>query len=124
MRKSPRRTRVAVVGTGFIGRVHVESLRRLGNVEVAAVAGSTEARAQIFADELNIEWAAGSYAELLADPEIHAVHICTPNSLHFEQTMAAFAAGKHVVCEKPLAANTDEASRMLSAAKDRGLRHC
>jgi len=113
-----------VVGTGFIARVHVESLRRLGNIEVAGVASSSEERAQAFADELNIEWAASDYRELLDDPGIRAVHICTPNSMHFEQTMAAFSAGKHVVCEKPLAASTDEASRMLAAAKDSGLLHC
>ena len=124
MRKSKPKIKVGVVGTGFIGRVHVESLRRLGNVEVAGVAGSSEERAQRFADELNIEWAAGDYRELLEDPGIQAIHICTPNSLHFEQTMAAFSAGKHVVCEKPLAANIDEAKQMLAAANDSGLLHC
>ena len=109
---------------GFISRVHVESLRRLGNVEVAGVAGSGEERAQRFADEHSIEWAAGDYRELLEDPGIQAVHICTPNSLHFDQTMSALSAGKHVVCEKPLAANIDEAKQMLAAASDSGLLHC
>ncbi len=113
-----------MIGTGFIGRVHVESLRRLGNVEVVGVAGSSEQRAQTFADELEIDWAARNYTELLEDPAIQTIHVCTPNSLHFEQTMHALAAGKHVVCEKPLAATSDEAARMLAAAQASGLRHC
>lgn len=123
MRKTRTRIRVGVVGTGFIARVHVESLRRLGNIEVAGVAGSSEERARRFADELNIDWAAADYRELLDDPGIRAIHICTPNSLHLEQTLAAFAAGKHVVCEKPLAANPEEAARMLVAARNSGLLH-
>jgi predicted dehydrogenase len=124
MRKERKKIKVAVLGTGFIGRVHVESLRRLGNVEVVGVAGSREDRAQQFADELNIDWAVGDYRELLEDREIQAVHICTPNSLHFEQTMNCFAAGKHVVCEKPLAASVDEADMMIASAAEKGLLHC
>jgi predicted dehydrogenase len=124
MHKPRQNIKVAVVGTGFIGRVHVESLRRLGNVEVVGVAGSNEQRAQTFADELNIEWAVGDYREFLQDKRIQAIHICTPNSLHFEQTMAALSAGKHVICEKPLAGNIGEARQMLTAAKNYGLLHC
>ena len=64
MRKKIEKIKVAVFGTGFIGRVHVESLRRLGNIDVVAVAGSSEQRAQKFADEMNIEWATGDYREI------------------------------------------------------------
>lgn len=124
MHKNRKRIKAAVLGTGFIGRVHVESLRRLGNVEVVAVAGSSEERAQECADQMNIEWAVGDYRELLTDPEIEVIHICTPNSLHYEQTMASFQAGKHVVCEKPLAATAEEAQAMLDAARESGLLHC
>jgi predicted dehydrogenase len=124
MRRKKDTTKVAVFGTGFIGRVHVESLRRLGNVEVVAVAGSNEQRAQALADDMNIEWAVGDYREILEDPQIEVVHICTPNRLHYEQTMASFAAGKHVVCEKPLAATAEEARGMLDAATKAGLLHC
>ena len=116
--------RVAVAGTGFIARVHVEALRRLGNIEVAAVSGSSEARAQAFATELNIAGAAANYEQLLDDPTIGAVHICSPNSLHFSQTMLALGAGKHVVCEKPLASTAHEARQMAEAAQASGLRHC
>jgi predicted dehydrogenase len=124
MRKKIEKIKVAVFGTGFIGRVHVESLRRLGNIDVVAVAGSSEQRAQKFADEMNIEWASGDYREVLKDPAIRSVHICTPNSLHFEQTMAAFDAGKHVVCEKPLTPGLNQAKKMLAKATRLRLLHC
>jgi predicted dehydrogenase len=65
-----KRIKVAIFGTGFMGRVHTEALRRLGNVEVVAVAGSSKARAQKFADEVFIDRAAGDYRELLSDPQI------------------------------------------------------
>ena len=118
MPKKIEKIKVAVFGTGFIGHVHVESLRRLGNIDVVAVAGSSEQRAQKFADEMNVEWATGDYREVLRDPEIRSVHICTPNSLHFEQTMAAFDAGKHVVCEKPLTPGLIRRKRCLQRPQD------
>ena len=90
--------KVAIFGTGFMGRVHTESLRRLGNVDVVAVAGSSKERALKFADEVGIECATGDYRELLEDPEIRAVHICSPNELHYEMTMRSLERGKHVMC--------------------------
>src|SRR3954470_1746963 len=109
-----KRIKVAVFGTGFMGRVHTEALRRLGNMEVVAVAGSSDARARKFADEVSIERSTGDYRELLTDAAIEAVHVCSPNSLHFEQAMAAMDAGKHVMCEKPLASTVDEGRTMLA----------
>jgi predicted dehydrogenase len=103
-----KRIKVAVIGTGFMGRVHTEALRRLGNIEVVAVAGSSFEHARNFADEIYIDTAVGDYRELLSHQEIDAVHICSPNSLHFEQAMAAMAAGKHVLCEKPLASSVQD----------------
>jgi predicted dehydrogenase len=119
-----KRIKVAIFGTGFMGRVHTEALRRLGNVEVTGIAGSSMERARKFADEVSIERAAGDYRELLTDPNIDAVHICTPNALHFEQTMASLAAGKHVLCEKPLASSVEEGLQMLALAKEKDLAHC
>jgi len=116
-----KRIKVAVFGTGFMGRVHTEALRRLGNVEVVAVAGSSDARARKFADEVSIERSTGDYRELLTDPQIEAVHVCSPNSLHFEQAMAAMDAGKHVMCEKPLASTVDEGRTMLAKAKEKNV---
>ena len=119
-----KKIKVAIFGTGFMGRVHIESLRRLGNVEVIGVAGSTAERARKFADEVGIEWSTGDYRELLDGPEIDAVHICSPNALHYEMTMRSLERGKHVVCEKPLASTIDEANEMIELAKSKGLANC
>jgi predicted dehydrogenase len=107
-----------------MGRVHTEALRRLGNVEVAGVAGRTAEAARKFADALGIERATGDYHELLRDPEISAVHICTPNALHFPMAAAALEAGKHVMCEKPLASSVGEAEKMITLAKEKKLANC
>jgi predicted dehydrogenase len=119
-----KKIKVAIFGTGFMGRVHTESLRRLGNVEVVGIAGSTTERARKFADEVGIEWATGDYRELLEDPDIRAVHICSPNELHYEMTMRSLERGKHVMCEKPLASTIDEAHDMIELAKSTGLANC
>jgi len=107
-----------------MGRVHTEGVRRLGNVEVAGIAASSAAKARAFADELSVTGSAGDYREFLADPSIDAVHICTPNALHFPMAKAALEAGKHVLCEKPLALSTAEASEMVRLAKEKNLANC
>ncbi len=99
--------RAGVLGTGFIGAVHVEALRRIG-VDVAGVVSSTK----------------GSYEELLADDGVGVIHVTTPNSLHYPQAKAALAAGKHVVCEKPLATTSAESAELLELARASGLVHC
>ena len=119
-----KKIRVGIFGTGFMGRVHTEALRRLGNVEVVGVAGSSKERARKFADEVSIEWATGDYRDLIADPQIDAVHVCSPNDLHFEQTMNSLDAGKHVVCEKPLASSVEDGTKMLQKAQAKELIHC
>ena len=98
-----KKIRTVIFGTGFMGRVHTEGVRRLGNVEVAGIAARTTDQARRFADELSIPRATGDYRDFLSDPDIDAVHVCTPNSLHFPMAKAALEAGKHVLCEKPLA---------------------
>lgn len=115
---------VAMLGTGFMGKVHTEGVRRLGNVEVVAVAGSSEARAQAFAESCSIPRATGDYQALLADPGIDAVHILTPNALHHPMAKAALAAGKHVLCEKPLTMTSAEARDLLETAESKKLAHC
>lgn len=119
-----RKIKAAVFGTGFVGRVHVEGIRRQPNVEVVAIAESNDELAKRFAGEMGIERAAGDYHTLLADKEIDAVHICTPNALHGPMTKAALEAGKHVVCEKPLAMSAAEAAEMLQLARSKNLAHC
>ncbi len=116
--------KAAVFGTGFIGKVHVEAVRRLGNVEVVAVAASGDDKARRFADEVHVPGSSGDYREILADPGIDAVHICTPNWLHFPMAKAAMEAGKHVLCEKPLALTSVEGAEMVRMAKERDLVNC
>src|SRR5882757_1225910 len=116
--------RIAVFGTGFMGRVHTEAVRRLGNVEVVGVAGSSLERARAFAAQTGIEQASGDYQAFLADPGIEAVHILTPNDLHFPMAKAALLAGKHVVCEKPLATSVAEGEELVALAKRTGLANC
>jgi predicted dehydrogenase len=116
--------KVAIFGIGFMGRVHTEALRRLGNVEVIGVAGRTAEAARKFADNLGIERSTGNYQDLLADADISAVHICAPNDLHYDMANAAMQAGKHVLCEKPLASSVAEASSMIALAKQKGLANC
>ncbi|MFO7571623.1 MAG: Gfo/Idh/MocA family oxidoreductase [Gaiellaceae bacterium] len=111
--------RAGVVGTGFIGVVHVDALRRLG-VEVLGVAGSSPERAAA----KGIAPAYDSYEALLADDRIDVVHVTTPNHLHFPQVKSALAAGKHVVCEKPLAVSSAESAELVELAEHAGRVNC
>lgn len=115
--------RVAVIGTGFVGRVHVENIRRQTGAELAAIADQTAELAADFGRTLGIGRTTGDYRELLADPGIDAVHICTPNQTHFSIAADALEAGKHVICEKPLAMSAEEASRLVDLARSKGVVH-
>ncbi len=119
-----RKLKAAVFGTGFVGRIHVEGVRRLGTVEVAAIAASDPAKARQFADEVGVSRSSGDYRELLSDPAIDAIHICTPNHLHFPMAKAAMEAGKHVLCEKPLALTSVQAQKLVRLARERNLVNC
>jgi len=110
----------AVIGTGFIGTVHVEELRRIG-VNVRGVLGSTPERGAARAEALSVNHAYGSLDEMLADPSVHVVHVTSPNNLHVPQASAILAAGKHVVCEKPLAMTADESAGLVTQAEASGL---
>ena len=88
---------------------------------VEAIASRTQSKAAAAADELGIPKAYGSYEALLADPAIEAVYIPLPNHLHLEWTLAAAAAGKHVLCEKPLALTSADARRMIDASNHAGV---
>ncbi len=110
-------------GTGFMGIVHTEAIRRLGNVEVVAVAGSSDAKAKAFAEQMYIDRFTGDWESLAKDPGIDAVHICTPNVLHHPMAKAALENGKHVLCEKPLTMNSAEAKELLTLAEAKGVVH-
>ena len=109
----------AVIGTGFIGTVHVEQLRRIG-VQVRGVLGSTPERGAARADALGVRHAYGSLNEILADSEVDVVHVTSPNHLHVAQASAILAAGKHVVCEKPLAMTAAESAGLVRQADAAG----
>jgi len=110
----------AVVGTGFIGPVHVEALQRLG-VRVTGILGSSPEKSRVAADRLGLPKGYGSFEELLDDDAAQVVHITTPNRFHFEQASAALRAGKHVMCEKPLAMNSEESAALVELAQKTGL---
>src|SRR5260221_9368373 len=110
----------AVVGTGFIGAVHIDSIRRLA-VNIAGIVGSSADRAMSKAREFGVRHAYASYDEMLADPSVDVVHITSPNDEHPAQAEAALKAGKHVICEKPLALTSAETDRLRTVAGDSGL---
>jgi predicted dehydrogenase len=112
--------KVGVVGTGFIGPAHIEALRRLPNVEVAALCEVTQELAEQKAAQLGIE-RAYTFDELLKQDDIQVVHVCTPNFLHYSQSKAVLEAGKHCVCEKPLAKDLHEAEELVELAAKTGL---
>lgn len=111
---------VAIVGTGFMGPAHAEGLRRLG-INVAGILGSSVEKSRRAAEDLGIPKAYGDLAELLADGEIEAVHITSPNRHHFEQASQTLQAGKHVHCEKPLAMTSAESGALVKLASESGL---
>lgn len=113
--------RAAVVGVGFIGAVHIEQLRRLGNVEVVAV--SDFAGAQEKAEAHFVPKGYNDYKEMLDKEKLDCIHICTPNNTHFDIAMYAMERGVNVVCEKPMTCTADEAAKLAACAKKKGLIH-
>ena len=114
---------MGLVGPGFVGAHHIDAVRRLGFVEVVAIAASSETSARKKADALGVAKAYGSYEALVADPDVHVVHNTTPNYLHVPVILAALARRKHVVSDKPLAMTAGDARRLLDAASDAGVVH-
>jgi xylose dehydrogenase (NAD/NADP) len=114
--------RIGILGTAKIARSFTQGVRPSKTVTVAAVASRDIGKAQRFAADSGIDRHFGSYESLLADREIDAVYIPLPNSLHAEWTIRAARAGKHVLCEKPLAASAAEAHAMFDAARRHGVR--
>ena len=108
--------RAAVIGAGFVGRAHIESLRRQG-IPVLGILGSSPERAAEAADTLRLERSYRSLDELAGDQEVDAVHVCTPNYLHAEQTSTLLRSGKHVMCEKPLAMNARESAELVELVR-------
>lgn len=112
--------RAGVVGVGFIGVAHVEALRRLG-VEVVGVVGSTPERARAKAEASGLPEVYDSVEALAADPGIDVIHVASPNHAHADQVRIALHAGKHVVCEKPLALDSADTADLVQRAAESGL---
>ena len=111
-----RTFKTAVFGTGFVGRVHLEGIRRLGYVQVYAIGEPQIEKANQLASEFGVEKTDADYRRILEDPAVDAVHVCTPNFMHFPIAKDALAAGKHVICEKPLATSVAEAKELVALA--------
>ena len=111
---------VGVAGTGFIGPVHVEGLRRLG-IRVKGIMGSSPAKSEAARQSMGLETAYASFEAMLDDSEVQAVHLAVPNVLHYEMARQALDAGKHVMCEKPLAMTSSETADLVQLAAKSGL---
>jgi predicted dehydrogenase len=112
---------VAVIGSGFMGAAHIDGLRRVPGVNVAAISSIDRPRADELASYFAIPHVFDDWRELLQRPEIAAVHNCTPNNLHFEVNRALIEAGKHVLSEKPLTMTSDESAELVRLARERGV---
>ncbi len=116
--------KTAILGTGFMGRVHLEGVRRVESVEVVAMAGRNADAARRLGDGFSVPTITTDYREVLRNPEIDAVHVCTPNAQHFPMAKEAIEAGKHVLCEKPLATSVAEGEELVALAERKGVRNC
>ena len=112
---------MGLVGAGFVGPHHIDAVRRLGFVDIVAVAGSSQASGTQKAEALGARKGYGSYQALIDDPDVHVVHNATPNHLHYEVTSAALKKGKHVVSDKPLAMTAAESKKLADEAKRAGV---
>lgn len=113
--------KTGIIGTGYIGPAHLEAMRRIGDIEIVALAEDGRDLAKTKAKQLNIGKAYGNYRKLLADSEIDVVHNCTPNHMHFQINSEILNAGKHVVSEKPLAMDSKQSAQLVRLAKKTGL---
>jgi predicted dehydrogenase len=119
--RAERRVKVGLVGSQFISTIHAESLHRCAGAELHAVASPTAGNAARFAGKWRVPHHFTDYRQMLADRELEMVVIGAPNQLHCPITVDAAAAGKHVVCEKPLCMNLAEADRMIEACRNAGV---
>lgn len=113
--------KVGVVGLGFIGPAHIEALRRIPGIEVVAISHHTQEKAETKAGQLRIPKAYTDFYEMIEREALDAVHICTPNHLHYPMAKAALEKGIHVICEKPLAIKLEEAQELVDLAAKAGL---
>jgi predicted dehydrogenase len=114
----------AIIGTGFMCWVHAEALVRIG-VPLRGVLGSSPEKSKRMAQQLaGAQRAYDNFEQLLADDQVRVIHLATPNKLHYEQAKRALAAGKHVMCEKPLAMNSAESRELVEFAAQHPSQAC
>ncbi|MGE4583229.1 MAG: Gfo/Idh/MocA family protein [Sphaerochaeta sp.] len=113
--------KLAILGAGNIARKMAATVNEMEHVEAYAVASRDLQKAQEFAQKWNIRKAYGSYEQMLNDPEIDLVYVCTPHSFHYEHMMLCLEHGKHVLCEKSFTMNADQARKVLAFGKEKGL---
>ncbi|HSR10370.1 MAG TPA: Gfo/Idh/MocA family oxidoreductase, partial [Thermodesulfobacteriota bacterium] len=111
--------KTAIIGAGFMGSTHTEALRRLA-IPVSGICGVDIAESRSAAQKLHLGEGYGCFEDALADPAVNVVHLCTPNHLHYPMAKAALKAGKHVLCEKPLANDSREAAELVALEKGTG----
>ena len=113
--------KVGVIGTGYIGPIHIGTVNRIAGVKVSAVTDVNRNLAEKTAERFDIEKVFDNYKEMINDPEIDVIHNCTPSKYHYEINSAAIKAGKHIIAEKPLAINLKEAAALAEQADKRGI---
>ena len=121
MKSSPTSLRWGIIGTGGIAKTFARALAASTCGELVAIGSRSQASADSFGDEFNVPHRHATYQELLANPEVQAIYISTPHPLHARNTIAAARAGKHVLCEKPLAMNLSQAQTMIEACENAGV---
>lgn len=114
---------MGLVGSGFVGPHHLDAVRRISFARPLGVAGSSPEQSKSKAVSLGLDRAYDDYHELIADPDIHVVHNCTPNHLHYAVNAAVIKAGKHIISDKPLGMNRDESRRLLEMAREAKVFH-
>ncbi len=119
-----RTIKTALIGTGFVGRVHLEGIRRAGHVELYGIAEPQIEKARQLGQEFGAARVEADYRRMLEDKNVEAVHVCTPNALHFPIVKEALEAGKHVICEKPLSVSTEKAKELVDLAARTKRRNC
>jgi predicted dehydrogenase len=112
---------VGLIGTGYIGPVHLEALSRIGGIRVKAVCDINRTLAEDMAKRYRVEYTFDDYEKIVNDDEIDVIHNCTPNRHHYEITKRALQCGKHVLSEKPLAMKTDEAWELVELGEQKGV---
>lgn len=113
----------AIIGMGFIGKLHYDALCRLPHVHIRTLVVHKEADIPRIREEYPADIVTADYQEVMADPNIHVIHNCTPNALHDAVNLAAIRAGKHIYAEKPLSLTTEGAQMVLAAAEAAGIAH-